>query len=96
MRIQGLPVQEITTHFGSQFVSFLNNNNRSIDLETTKLVYAYSQDMSWAERRSIMDAIDDLKPEADRVGGRIAYMACFGSESWEAERRMLSKELATP
>ena len=83
-------MQDISEHFGSQCVSFLNAKAFIMDLTTfDRLMYPYSLDMSSGERHFIRGAIDNLKPEAVRDGGRIAYLAVFGSKSWEADERVL-------
>ena len=92
--------KEITDHFGSHFVSFVNSDVLMLDLakaiEATSFAYPYSHDMPWAERCFIMEAIDDLWPKAERDGGRIAYLAFFGGLSWKKERKRVFAKLRTP
>ena len=92
--------KEIADHFGSQFVSFLHSDVLMLDLATavkaTSFAYPYSHDMPWAERRFIMDEIDDLWPKAVRNGGRIAYLAFFGRRSWRKERKRVKAQLRLP
>ncbi len=90
--IMRLALQAITDHFGSDFVRFI-----STDIAMAgdgDLAYPYSLDMPRVERSFVMDAIDDLRPKAERHGGRIAYMAFFGGTSWKAEKRMLFNKTA--
>ena len=41
-----------------------------------------------------MEAIDDLEPKSVREGWRIAYLALFGSRSWEAELKRVEVGVA--
>ena len=85
-----MSVQDITSRFGSKFVSFLETSDTVLDpAKVGSLAYPISLDMPWAERFFIMEAIDNHRLEAVREGGRIAYLAAFGSPSWEEEKERL-------
>ncbi|CAL5225570.1 g8411 [Coccomyxa viridis] len=83
---------EIAAHFGHHFISFLNAGDRISDMrrklygaEAFGPAYILSLDMPWGERYFIMEVIDNLPGEAERQGGRTAYLAFLGRTSWEEE-----------
>ena len=81
-------MQEITSRFGSHFVTFLGTDAIAATCDSPAI--PVSLDMPRAERSFIMEAIDNYRIEAVREGGRIAYLAIFGSPSWEEEKKRLS------
>ena len=92
MLTQTLALQEIAAHFGHHFISFLNAGDRISDMrrklygaEAFGPAYILSLDMPWGERYFIMEVIDNLPGEAERQGGRTAYLAFLGRTSWEEE-----------
>ena len=84
-----MPLQEITKHFGAQFMCFLERNVLVGDTEENfRPAPTLPLDMPWEERAYVMEYIDALTPDARRQGGRTAYLAFFGSGypwCWEAE-----------
>ncbi len=98
--IDRLALQDIAAHFGHHFISFLNAGNRVLDMlrklyrpEANSPAYTLSLDMPWEERYFIMRVVDNLPGEAERQGGRTAYLAFFGSKSWEEEESVVLAEL---
>lgn len=81
-----MALQELTWQFGSRFMSFLEKDAIIMDTpNASRPAYTLSHNVPWAEKAYIMEAIDYLQPEAVREGGRAAYMAFMGCNSWEAE-----------
>lgn len=95
MLINWLAVQEITSCYGSQFITFLEKDAMDAP-KGDSLAYPISLDMTHGERSFIMHTIDNLATEAVREGARIAYLAIFGSPSWEEEMKRLAGMLAIP
>ena len=90
-------MQDITSRFGSRFVSFLETNDTVMDLaKVDSLTYPISLDMPPAERSFIVETSNSHPEEAVREGGRIAYLAIFESPSWEEEKKRLTGMLAIP
>ncbi len=106
---------EITRYFGSQFMSFIEEDaltimdmphatEASTDMQHAtgfRPAYTLSIYMPPAEKAYIMEAIDNLQPEAKREGGRRAYLAFMGrspyigsSAFWESELRRVDSALA--
>ena len=78
--------QEIIDHFGCQFIIFLRCSAGLVNMaKANSPAHTLSIGMPWEERFFIMEAIDNLQPDAVREGGRVAYLALFGSRSWEGE-----------
>lgn len=57
--------------------------------------YTLNFGMPWAERYFIMEAIDNLEPEAVREGAQSAYLEFFGRGSWEEEWKRMRTGCAT-
>ena len=97
MLTRRLAVQDISSRFGSHFVSFLETDDPIMDpAKADSLAYPISLDMPRAERSFIVDTIDNHPIQAVREGGRIAYQAIFGSPSWEEVKKRLAGLLAIP
>ena len=95
MLTKRLAVQDITGRFGRQYVAFLETNDPVTDpAKDDSPAYPFSLDMPLAERSFIMDILDNHPHEAVREGGRITYLAIFGSPSWEEEKKRLASMLA--
>lgn len=50
----------------------------------------------WEERSFVMEAVDSSQTAAMKDGGRAAYIAIFGSSSWEYKRRRVEYKLHDP
>ena len=104
-----IDLQELTERFGCQFTSFLGSNAGMADMAKTEVFgsnagmsanaicpqHTLSVVMPWAERYFIMEAIDNIQPEAVREGAQSAYLELFGSRSWEDEWNRVRTGCAT-
>lgn len=89
--------QELVSYFGCQLIRFMGSKAGMADMaKANSPAYTLSLSMPWAERYFIMEAIDNLRPEAVREGGRTAYLALFGAGSWEEELKRVYAVLSAP
>ncbi len=98
---QRLPLQAIAARFGWCFIIFSNASDAIFDMnrvlgitKSVSLAHTLSLGMSWKERRILMEATDNLWEEPERKGAQTAYLAYFGSTSWEEEKLVVQAELA--
>ena len=93
----GTPVQEISDHFGNEFVMFLKADHAlystAPDVNTT---YTVSLDMPWTERALLIEAIDKISTPFLRDGGRVAYLVFFGAQAWKEKKKKFAHKPAVP
>ena len=92
---QAVHLQIIEKRFGSDFVTFLlvDRTNADINHANTR-AYTINQNMSWAERAFLIQAIEAAQTPEVRAGAAAVYAFWFGCASLEADKQVVQAKLA--